>query len=51
MKNKILKKLSIKKSSIAKLENTTKESIKGGATEITCNSVPRGEGGIGCHLF
>jgi hypothetical protein len=36
------------------VSNLQREVVKGGggpaATELTCNTVPRHEGGLGCHL-
>lgn len=51
MKKQTLKKLELTKTKVVALRSSTKESIKGGATEVACNSVPRDQGGIGCHLF
>ncbi|XLS28918.1 hypothetical protein ACJD0Z_17190 [Flavobacteriaceae bacterium M23B6Z8] len=51
MKQKKMKKLQLVKKSILKLNESKVQIIKGGATEVSCNSVPRHLGGIGCHLF
>ncbi len=45
---KSLKSLQLKKEVIT---NFDLKKVKGGATAITCNSVPRHLGGIGCHMF
>ncbi|WP_340199639.1 hypothetical protein [Ascidiimonas sp. W6] len=53
MKQKSFKKLSLNKSKIINLENNMASILKGGssATNVSCNSVPRAAGGIGCHMF
>lgn len=47
MKKRNVSSLQLNKKQVSNLHTTQ---IKGGATEITCNSVPRHEGGLGCHL-
>lgn len=56
MKPKSFKKLSLNKSKIINLEDNIASVLKGGtsqpkATNVSCNSVPMADGGIGCHIF
>lgn len=45
---KSVKNLQLKKEVI---NNFDVKKIKGGATAVFCNSVPRHLGGLGCHMF
>ena len=47
MKKRSLENLQLNKERVSNLDVNT---VKGGGATLTCNSVPRDMGGIGCHL-
>lgn len=50
MKKRNVQSLQLNKKQVSNLKTSNLTGGTQGATAMTCNSVPRAEGGLGCHM-